>query len=60
MSARPQLSADDVFAYLDDARLWTLVRRARRQGASIGEATAHAVTTLWKLDRLNLIRNPPK
>jgi hypothetical protein len=56
MSTHPQLSADDVFAYLDDRRLCTLVRQARRRGASIGEATAQAVTVLWKLDRLTALR----
>ena len=56
MSARPQLSADDIFAYLDDVRLCTLVRQARRRGVSIGEATAQAVTILWKLDHLTALR----
>ncbi|MFM8856697.1 MAG: hypothetical protein ACKOI2_05735 [Actinomycetota bacterium] len=56
MSAHPQLSADDIFAYLDDRRLGSLVRQARRRGASIGEATAQAVTVLWKLDRLTAQR----
>jgi len=56
MSVCPQISADDVFVYLDDRRLCTLVRRARRRGASIGEATAQAVTALWKLDRLTALR----
>lgn len=56
MSARPQLSADEVFSYLDDVRLCALVCQARRRGASIGEATAQAVTVLWKLDRLTSLR----
>lgn len=56
MNTSPRLSVDEVFSYLDDVRLCTLVRQARRRGVSIGEATAQAVTILWKLDRLTALR----